>query len=471
MTALRDNAIYVREWLGASYYGGAIKDHNHDGGNSARLEVGPNYLRNCSFEGGESGWTFTDYAGGSHALNAAQRIHGQQSAAFTSTVLANGGGEAICNEYLYSGAGQPYALSAWVWASVANVSSKIQIVYYDWGHVPISTVDLMVQTNTPTSATRITAQDSPPSQTSFARIRIIGGVPASGAAVGTVYFDNIVLSNPAYQLAIENAAVGRAQLKSTTGSGSIGFSTAPATYSLAGGTYAWWTASAATAAASFGNSDTAAGNIGIVGTAGGTFYVDERYIQASPPYDLGNGEVPLFVWALVDRSGAIRGTQVAPDPTWAYHGPTNITPQFWRGDRPFRRYPKAAGRALDCALRDRDLMTRILERQVPIEWIEREITQEIKNADMVAFPHPFTANDLSDCTVVLLDPVGGLCERLQAIQADQGARSVRDLLLSDYLRLDNQPLDCVTPPGVTAVRAKFLDTADAGSAVVDTGDC
>ena len=37
MTGLRDNGIHVREWIGASYYAGAVQNHNHDGLNSANV--------------------------------------------------------------------------------------------------------------------------------------------------------------------------------------------------------------------------------------------------------------------------------------------------------------------------------------------------------------------------------------------------------------------------------------------------
>jgi hypothetical protein len=462
ITALRDNAIWVREWLGYSFTAGAVQDHNHDGTNSARVDVGPNYLRNGSFEDGEAGWTFTNYSGGSHVISTSQRRHGAKSAAFTSTVLANGGGEALSNEFIPIAEGQPYTFSAWIWASVANISAKLQVVYYDAAQSAVSTVDLAVQTNTPTSATRHTARDTAPSNARYARVKAIGGVPASGASTGTVYFDGIAMGLGVFQLALEAAAVGRAELKNTTGSGSVTVTTGVNTsYSLAGGSYAWWTASATNSGpVGFGGGDLGAGVIGVYQNSGSSkdFFVDERYIQASPPYDLGNGQVPLFVWAMIDNgSGAIVGTQVAPDPTWAYHGPTDVTPEYYRGNRPYRRYAQVGGVPLRSALRDRALAQQILAGDAPLEWVEREITTAFKNIDMGIVPHPFVGNDMTGRSVVLIDPVGRMAERLHAIQADQGAREVRDLLLKDTLRLDNTPLDAITPPGVTAVRATFAD--------------
>jgi len=40
MTAQRDNDIHLREWLGKSYYAGAVEDHDHDGVNSKSVVLG-----------------------------------------------------------------------------------------------------------------------------------------------------------------------------------------------------------------------------------------------------------------------------------------------------------------------------------------------------------------------------------------------------------------------------------------------
>ena len=51
------------------------------------------------------------------------------------------------------------------------------------------------------------------------------------------------------------------------------------------------------------------------------------YINSSPPYDLGDGEIPLFVYAIVENATQnILDISASPDPIWAYNGPTNIIP-------------------------------------------------------------------------------------------------------------------------------------------------
>lgn len=476
MTALRDNAINVREWLGAGFVAGAVQDHNHDGVNSARVPIGPNLLRNGSFEDGEAGWTFVDFTGGSHAVSTAQRKDGAQSMAFTSTVLANGGAEGITDEFINVSEGLTYSFIFLVGASVANVSSKFEVVWYDAAKSQISTTVLYNVTSTPTALTlRITAT-TPPTNARWGRIRITGPVPGSGSATGTVYWDGIqmgasvignsaqILSGVVVQSHIASAAVGQAQLKTTTAAGGVGVAVdGVATYSLAGGTYSWWTASGSIATGplstfAFGNSDTSAGVIGITRIGGDitrNFNVDERYVQASPPYDLGDGEIPVFVWLWVASDGSIRGVQVAPDPPWAYHGPTDIRPEYERGGKAYRRVAMVEGRELAEARADRALLARIIAGTARIETIEREIDQAYKHRDMGLWPHPFVGNDLAGSTIILVDPVSTVVERLRLLQDGEGARAVADLITKGWLEIDNQPLARRLPPGVQAVSARL----------------
>ena len=59
-----------------------------------------------------------------------------------------------------------------------------------------------------------------------------------------------------------------------------------------------------------------------------TFYVDSRYIQASPPYGTADGDIPLFCYVEIEKvTGNVQSISVGADPIWAYHGPTDI-----RGD-------------------------------------------------------------------------------------------------------------------------------------------
>lgn len=259
------------------------------------------------------------------------------------------------------------------------------------------------------------------------------------------------------------ASVGRSQIKTALANGSVNIgASASGSYTLTGSTYSWWTASSYDDGGgngfTFGNGNTAAGVLGLLNTTAlfQAFYVDECYVQASPPYDLGDGVIPLFVTLMLDGTGNIVGSCVAPDPVWAYNGPTDIVPDRYTSDgRAYKRvrmlppeFRKVRLDALTDAARDRFLDALAV---APLE--EMEITQEIKNADMAVVPHPWVGNDLTGRTVVIVDPVSPFVERL-ALLHERG-ESVRDLLLAGQIVLDNAPLQRGAPPGVQVVSARF----------------
>ncbi len=191
MQGLRDCIIFVKEWLGESFTAGAVQDHNHDGVNSALVEIGPNAIRNGSFESDEQGWTISDYTGGSHAINTANDMDGAKCLAFTSTSTANGGGVAVNGEYRSCTGLALIYLKAAIKASVANVSSRIRVIWYDDAQAQISTTDFYTSTSTPTTQTNAGGVVSVPASARFYRIELVGGVPGSGSATGTIYFDGV----------------------------------------------------------------------------------------------------------------------------------------------------------------------------------------------------------------------------------------------------------------------------------------
>lgn len=192
LTALRDDLVHLREWLGASFTAGAVQDHNHDGVNSAIVEVGPNLLRNGSFESSSIGWTLTNYSGGSNAVQTTGAMHGKYCLAFTSTVLANGGGYAHSDEYVPVSPGRNYLAAALFKASGANISSQIEVIWYGSALAQLSLSTQLV-TNTPTVQTLTGTPVVAPASAAYARVRVYGGVPAQGASTGTIYVDGCAL--------------------------------------------------------------------------------------------------------------------------------------------------------------------------------------------------------------------------------------------------------------------------------------
>jgi len=196
MTALRDDLVHLREWLGASYTAGAVQNHDHDGVNSALVPIGANALRNGSFESDTGGWTTATFTGGTVAINTANAMDGVNCLAFTSTVLANGGGTATSNEFIPAAAGMTYSIRGIVKASVANVSSRIEVVWYNSAQAQISTSQAYNTAATPTTQTEVGAGLTAPANTRFYKVKITGGVPALGSATGTIYFDQMFAQKP-----------------------------------------------------------------------------------------------------------------------------------------------------------------------------------------------------------------------------------------------------------------------------------
>lgn len=197
ITGLRDNQINLDERLGGANYpaGRSLQDHTHDGVDSAAIDVGPNAIRNGSFESDTAGWTVTTYTGGSQAINTTQEMDGAKCLALTSTSTVNGGGEALSNEFRTCTGGALLYLRAAIKASVANVSSRIRVMWFDDAKAALSNSVFYSATNTPTVNTMLGGFVAAPAAARFYKVELVGGVPGSGSATGTVYFDGVFASD------------------------------------------------------------------------------------------------------------------------------------------------------------------------------------------------------------------------------------------------------------------------------------
>jgi hypothetical protein len=222
-------------------------------------------------------------------------------------------------------------------------------------------------------------------------------------------------------------SVRQGQLYTATASGS----TTGSKYTLTGAIWSWWTASSIvsgspTGGVSFGTGgDLSLSEIGLANAGGSTVYVDERYITGSPPYNLGNGDIPLFVFLTLNNNGEVADIVVAADPPWAHNGPTSIIPERQSAGRAYRHYV------------------------VNGSLVELEITQEIKNKDMSLHPHPFDRTR-KGVKVLMLDPFGKLVQRLVDVLQESHARESRNILLK-YVKFSAMSSDFITPPGVSAI--------------------
>lgn len=236
------------------------------------------------------------------------------------------------------------------------------------------------------------------------------------------------------------SSVNRSALSTTTAAGSVSIGPiSNGTYTLTGSTYSWWTGSADINGSSvgvilFGSGNQAAGVIGLHnsdGTISVSFYADERYVQASPPY-----KKPFYGFLAVDSLGKIQHCSFAPDPPWAYHGPTDITPEYFRKGKGYRKVRSLGGMPLAMALEDPALLKQYLD-DAPIELMEQEITLDFKDSDICVVPHPFQGVNLTGLIIVEID--GPMLSRLSEMCDLGHADQVRKLFLEDKIRFHNTP--------------------------------
>ncbi len=169
----------------------------------------------------------------------------------------------------------------------------------------------------------------------------------------------------------------------------------------------------------------------------------QRYVASSPPFDMGDGEVGGFLFLMLDKSGKVAGTYFADVPPWAYNGKTNIQAckQCPVTGKKYRRAKK----------------TQSLEQVMDGEAAEyelQEITQVLKQADMVDIPHPF-GDVSSDLTPVLVDPMDERISSLLSYQNDGGGDDLHKAIEDGLITADNEPLSRRGPRDVMQVGLKY----------------
>lgn len=194
----------------------------------------------------------------------------------------------------------------------------------------------------------------------------------------------------------------------------------------------------------------------------------QRYVTASPPYDLGNGNIPTFVFLVVDNTTRrVEALAWAEDPPWANNGPTTINPlgrivKLAQTTDKLKDVARLAGRraAYFAALKAADDMLHspdpTVQQQV-IAIINAPITQAEKQRDMPLIPHPFTGNNFVGKSIVLLDPCGTTVEELWLAQT-YGGDDINDIIHGGHLDIDNTPCGANSPPGVMAVGCRWKNT-------------
>ena len=154
-----------------------------------------------------------------------------------------------------------------------------------------------------------------------------------GLAVGAVTADKLA-AGAVTQAKIGAAAVGQGELKTAlqqatqAGDGIQNIALTGGNYSLA---YFWSSDNAAgggvyrTMQSYPATSGATSVSLAAYGSASNS-YLYCRYIQASPPDNLGDGEFTGFVFLQVRPDGSIAAVDVAEDSPWIYNGPNKINP-------------------------------------------------------------------------------------------------------------------------------------------------
>ena len=166
------------------------------------------------------------------------------------------------------------------------------------------------------------------------------------------------------------------------------------------------------------NTDTGSGDFGFAD-------IRMNYITASPPYDLGDGDVPAFVYLLIRTDESIKAVSASIDPPWL-NLETPTAPHFYSEGIGYRLGRKP--------------------------WEVIEVSRAYKNTDMHLMPHPFDEVP-AGWHVVIVDPVSDFCQRVcDDLRSGNGdmLRGFRD----GRFTLGKKALKRHTPPGVKAVTVK-----------------
>lgn len=188
-------------------------------------------------------------------------------------------------------------------------------------------------------------------------------------------------------------------------------------------------------------------------TGADSIVMDLHYFQGSPPYNLGNGDIPLFIFADIAPGGEVQSLMITEDPPWCNGGPTNIHPNLKRGNKKYRRQIK-----LPCTKKEAwanpEKMEIYLDAMKRPVFEEIEITRQYKNTDAELIPHPFRAMPKNH-RKVLIDPCSKLVERLYELKQD--GQSVAQLFSAGYIDIQAEEIlkGCKTPNGLLPVRARL----------------
>jgi len=434
-------------------------------GQSASSNTIPNgsYEIDADADGEPDSWSGAEYNGGTFSLEDAgdaTAIEGSKCIKFTHPGgSGNGGGYRKTDDYVPCVGGVYTTVGFSIKVSATGAKNQVVVEYYDEDQVTISSDDTVYNSTTgPTSWTPLAYTILAPATARFYKIKVIGGLDDTdpGAARDT-YFDHVWASGFAIssvdqmgadtvgQSQMRDSAIGQAECKTTTGEVSTSTS---GLFVLPGGEYGFYpqvknTSVGGDCRAQISSGPVTTSYVAYIYLAVltfGTAYAQQRYFQASPPYDLGDGEIPLFLFCKINKStGLVESIYSAPEAPWHYNGPTKTNPDFYIKGKPFKRARSSFNKK------------NFDKEKIIVSDIE--ITQDIKNADMNLTPHPFLDLDPAIHAVALIDPVADMVWKMR--EAFEGNYSeLHEMLYNGDLKIDNVALSRSAPVACHAVKLR-----------------
>lgn len=198
------------------------------------------------------------------------------------------------------------------------------------------------------------------------------------------------------------------------------------------------------------------GGGGSSASSAATVNAQQRYINASAPYDLGDGEVKLFIFVYL-QDGEIMATYIADAPPWAYNGKTNIAPDCMVKDTDTNEIKPYKCKKINepAAPWDGGDLAEWEAYQANPEYQLIEVTTEYKNADMQDIPHPFTPCRKFDDSgleieavneYILIDTCSPIIETLAVMH--KNGENIAELLRDNKLIIGQEIPERKKPEGV-----------------------
>lgn len=232
-----------------------------------------------------------------------------------------------------------------------------------------------------------------------------------------------------------------------------------------------------------------------------TVYGFQRYVTASPPFDMGDGDAQGFLFLLLDKRGQVQGHYMADVPPWGYNGPTDImadgevlalTGLKYRRKRDNKnnvdrilkgKKSKMSNQCFKTLCNDRikkevpgvmrqirnalsketfsktelrlinDEKDRVMREVIQDHY--EPITQDIKNADMNLLPTPFRSIDTNKFTAVMIDPMDEHVADLITEQNLGGAKEIKNAINKGLIYTVDDELKRSGPQGVKITPLKF----------------